>query len=116
MALSGIDTMSEFQQAHEGRTISFRPMDNCRVMRRVRNVAAGKGGDTADRVFVNTTAVAASPLQISRPPNTAYNVILEILKQCRESQDAMLAARLSEIRQCPFYGMRVEYGDSGDAS
>ena len=28
----------------------------------------------------------------------------------------MLAARLSEIRRCPFYGMHVEYGDSGDAS
>ena len=108
-ALSALDTMSEFQQAHEARTVSFPPFGNCRIMRRVRHVAAQEGGDTAERVFVNTTVVAASPLQISQAPNTAYHVILEILKQCRESQDAMLAAHLSEIHACPFYGMRVEY-------
>ena len=119
LALSGLDTMSEFQQAHEARAISFSPLGNCRIMRRVRHVAAGKDGDTPERTFVNTTVVAASPLQISHAPNTSYHVILDILKQCRESQDAMLAAHLSEIRACPFYGMRVEYAPasgSGDAS
>ena len=121
LALSGLDTMSEFQQAHEARAISFPPLGNCRIMRRVRNVTAAEGSDAPDRVFVNTTVVAASPLQISQAPNTSYNIILEILKQCRESQDAMLVAHLSEIRHCPFYGMRVEYAPelplgSGDAS
>ena len=58
--------------------------------------------------------VAASPLQIAQAPNTSYNVILEILKQCPESQDAMLAAHLSEIRACPFYGMRVEYAPEAE--
>ena len=28
-----------------------------------------------------------------------------VLQQCPESQDAMLAAHLSEMRACPFYGM-----------
>ena len=121
LALSGLETMSEFQQAHEARTVSFSPFGNCRIMRRVRHVAAQEGGDTAERVFVNTTVVAASPLQMSQAPNTSYDVILEILKQCRESQDAMLAAHLSEIHACPFYGMRVEYAPqvpigTGDAA
>eukprot|EP00959_Pyramimonas_sp_CCMP1952_P381645 7996863-Pyramimonas_sp.AAC.1 len=42
-----------------------------------------------------------------------------MLKQCHESQDAMLAAHLFEIRPCHFYGMRVQYASasgSGDAS
>ena len=121
LALSGLDSMSEFLQAHEARAISFPPFSNCRILRRVRQMAAEEKHDTPDRVFVNTTVVAASPLQISHAPNTSYNVIIEILKQCRESQDAMLAAHLSEIRFCPFYGMRVEFSpgpprDSGDAS
>jgi hypothetical protein len=94
--------MSEFLQAHEARAVSFPPISNCRILRRVRHVAAEEKHDTPDRVFVNTTVVAASPLQISHAPNTSYNVILEILKQCRESQDAMLAAQVSEIRFCPF--------------
>ena len=114
LALSGLDTMSEFQQAHEARAISFPPFGNCRIMRRVRRVAAKEGGDASDRVFVNTTVVAASPLQISQAPNTSYNIVLEILKQCPESQDAMLAAHLSEIRACPFYGMRVEYAPEAE--
>ena len=37
-----------------------------------------------------------------------------MLKQCPESQDAMLAAHLSEIRACPFYGMRVEYAPEAE--
>ena len=102
LALSGLDTMSEFQQAHEARAISFPPFGNCRILRRIRRVPAEEGADAPDRVFVNTTVVAASPLQIAQAPNTSYNVILEILKQCPESQDAMLAAHLSEIRACPF--------------
>eukprot|EP00974_Lingulodinium_polyedra_P002036 191741-Lingulodinium_polyedra.AAC.1 len=106
--------MSEFQQAHEARAISFPPFANCRIMRRVRRVAAEEGGDAAGRVFVNTTVVAAAPLQMSQAPNTSYNIILEILKQCPESQDAMLAAHLSEIRACPFYGMRVEYAPEAE--
>jgi hypothetical protein len=121
LALSGLDSMSEFLQAHEDRAISFPPFSNCRILRRVRHVAAEEKQDTPDRVFVNTTVVAASPLQISHAPNTSYNVVIEILKQCRETQDAMLAAHVSEIRFCPFYGMRVEFSqgpprDSGDAS
>ena len=119
LALSGLDDMSEFQQAHEARAISFPPLGNCRIIRRVRHVAAGTDGDTPERTFVNTTVVAASPLQISHAPNTSYHIVLEMLKQCRESQDAMLAAHISEIRACPFYGMRVEYApasDSGDGS
>ena len=107
--MSALDTMSEFQQAHEAQAISFPAFANCRILRRIRRVAAKEGGDAPDRFFVNTTVVAASPLQIAHAPNTSYNVILEILKQCPESQDAMLAAHLSEIRACPFYGMRVEY-------
>ena len=118
-ALSGIDAMSEFQKIHDERAISFPPLANCRMIRRVRHVAGGTDDDTPNRTFVNTTVVAASPLQISHAPNTSYNVVLEILKQCRESQDAMLAAHLSEIRPCPFYNMRVEYppaSGGGDAS
>ena len=42
LALSGLDTMSEFQQAHEGRAISFPHFGNCRIMRRVRHVAGGR--------------------------------------------------------------------------
>ena len=37
-----------------------------------------------------------------------------VLQQCPESQDAMLAAHLSEIRPCPFYGMRVEYAPEAE--
>ena len=114
LALSGLDSMAEFQQFHEARAISFPPFSNCRILRRVRHVAAGEKNETPDRVFVNTTVVAASPLQISHAPNTSYHVIIEILKQCRESQDAMLAAHLSEIRACPFYGMRVEYAPEAE--
>ena len=118
-ALTGIDTMQEFKKVHDERAISFPPLSHCRIIRRVRNVAANAQDDTPERTFVNTTVVAVCPLQISHAPNTSYNVVLEILKQCRESQDAMLAAHLSEIRPCPFYGMRVEYppaGSRGDAS
>ena len=121
LALSGLHTMSEFQQAHEARAISFPTFSNCRVTRCVRHVAAKEGDDTPARVFVNTTVVAASPLQILHAPDTSYHVIFEILKRCRVSQDAMLAAHLSEIRACPDNGMRVEYAPdlpfgSGDAS
>ena len=118
-ALSGIETMSEFQKIHEERAISFPPLSNCRIIRRVRQVSAKEGDDAPERTYVNTTVVAASPLQMSHAPNTSYHIVLDILKQCRESQDAMLAAHLSEIRHCPFYGMRVEYppaGSKGDAS
>ena len=121
LALSGLHTMSEFQQAHEARAISFPTFSNCRVTRCVRHVAAKEGDDTPARVFVDTTVVAASPLQILHAPDTSYHVIFEILKKCRVSQDAMLAAHLSEIRACPDNGMRVEYAPdlpfgSGDAS
>ena len=130
LALSGLETMSDFQQAHDAREISFPPIGNCRILRRLRQVAPGdqqpgklltSTDSSPERVFVNTTVVAASPLQISHAPNTSYSVVLEILKQCRESQDSMLAAHLSEIHACPFYGMRVEYAlepplGSGDAS
>eukprot|EP00959_Pyramimonas_sp_CCMP1952_P003820 80656-Pyramimonas_sp.AAC.1 len=101
--------MAEFQKVHDERAISFPPLGIGRIIRRVRNVAAGSDDDTLERTFVNTTVVAASPLQIAHAPNTSYNIVLEILKQCREIQDAMLAAHLSEIRPCPFYSMRVEY-------
>eukprot|EP00959_Pyramimonas_sp_CCMP1952_P242064 5060069-Pyramimonas_sp.AAC.1 len=84
------------------------------MIRRVRHVAVSEGDDTPERTFVNATVVAASPLQISHAPNVSYHVVLEILKQRRESQDAMLAAHLSEIRRCPFYGMRVEYPPAGN--
>ena len=119
LALTGLHTMSEFQQAHEARAISFPTFSNCRVTRCVRHVAAKEGDDTPARVFVDTTVVAASPLQILHAPDTSYHVIFEILKRCRVSQDAMLAAHLSEIRPCPFYNMRVEYppaSGGGDVS
>ncbi len=115
LAMSGIETMADFQRAHEERMISFPPFGNCRVLRRMRQVTTGGADDSPERTFVNTTVVAASPMQISKAPNTSYNVILEILKQCRESQDAMLVARLPEIHACPFYGMRVEYAPGESA-
>ena len=46
---------------------------------------------------------------------TQPTTVLEILKQCPESHDAMLAVRLSEVSACPFYGLRVEYNSSGHA-
>ena len=75
------------------------------------------GESLEGKTFVNTTVVAATPLslQITQAPNTSHNTILEILKQCPESHDAMLAVRLSEVSSCPFYGLRVEYSSSGHA-
>ncbi len=92
-ALSGFESMSEFQQVHEERAISFPPFGHCRIMRRVRQVAAGERDDAAERTFVNTTVVAASPLQIAQAPNTSYHVILEILKQCRATSIASWLSR-----------------------
>eukprot|EP00959_Pyramimonas_sp_CCMP1952_P269890 5642684-Pyramimonas_sp.AAC.1 len=63
--------MSEFQRAREARAISFLPLDNCRVMRRVRHVAAGAECRAPERTFVSATVVAASPLQISHAPNAS---------------------------------------------
>ncbi len=110
LALSGLERAS-----------SFPPFGNCRMMRRARQVAVGEGDDAPDQPFVNTAVVAASLLQTSHAPDTSYQVVLEILKQCHESQDCMLVARLSGIRACLFCGMRVEYDpetspSSGDAS
>ena len=75
------------------------------------------GESSEGKTFVNTTVVAATPLslQITQAPNTSHNTILEILKQCPESHDAMLAVRLSEVSACPFYGLRVEYNSLGHA-
>ena len=75
------------------------------------------GESLEGKTFVNTTVVAAPPLslQIPQAPNTSHNTILEILKQCPESHDAMLAVRLSEVSSCPFYGLRVEYNSLGKA-
>ena len=75
------------------------------------------GQTSAGKTFVNTTVVAAAPfsLQIAQAPNTSYIIVLEILKQCPESHDAMMAVRLSEVCACPFYGLRVEYNSSGHA-
>ena len=100
LALSGLDTMSEFQQAHEARTISFPPFGNCRNMRRVRHVATGEGGEAPDRTFVHTTVVAASPLQISQSPNTSYNITLEILKPS-SPKARMLCSRHTSLRYVP---------------
>ena len=113
LSLSGLGTMAEFQEAHATGTLSFPPFANCRIRRRTKEVGAEEIGKT----FVNTTVVAAAPLslQIAQAPNTSYNTILEILKQCPESHDTMLAVRLSEVSACPFYGLRVEYNSSGQA-
>ena len=115
MSLSGLSTMAEFQEAHASGTLSFPPFANCRIRRRTREVAGAE--ESAGKTFVNTIVVAAHPLsfQIDQAPNTAYNTILEILKQCPESHEAMLAVRLSEVHSCPFYGLRVEYKSSGGA-
>ena len=77
----------------------------------------GAGESLAGKTFVNTTVVSAAPLslQIAQAPNTTYNIVLEILKQCPESHDAMLAVRLSEVSGCPFYNLRVEYNSLGHA-
>jgi hypothetical protein len=75
LALSGLETTTEFQQAHEARTICFPTFVNCRLMRRVRQVAAEEGSHAPDRTFVNTTVVAASPVQMSHAPNASYHVI-----------------------------------------
>ena len=113
LSLSGLCTMAEFQEAHATGTLCFPPFANCRIRRRTKEVGAGE--TSAGNTFVNTTVVAAAPLslQIAHAPNTSYNTILEILKQCPESHDAMLAVRLSEVSACPFYGLRVEYNSSG---
>ena len=56
-ALSGVDSMAEFQKVHEARAISFPPLGNYRIIRRVRHVPAGADDDTLERIFVNTTVV-----------------------------------------------------------
>eukprot|EP00959_Pyramimonas_sp_CCMP1952_P102229 2138509-Pyramimonas_sp.AAC.1 len=43
LALSGLDAVSEFQHARETRAISFPPVGNCRIMRRVRRAPAEEG-------------------------------------------------------------------------
>ena len=115
LSLSGLGSMAEFQEAHATGTLSFPPFANCRIRRRTKEV--GAEDTSAGKTFVNTTVVAASPLslQIAQAPNTSCHSILEILKQCPESHDAMLAVRLSEVCACPFYGLRVEYNSSGHA-
>ena len=115
LSLSGLGIMAEFQEAHATGTLSFPPFANCRIRRRTKEVGAEE--TSAGKTFVNTTVVAAAPLslQIAQAPNTSYNTIFEILNQCPESHDAMLAVRLSEVSACPFYGLRVEYNSSGHA-
>ena len=115
LSLSGLSTMAEFQDAHAAGTLCFPPFANCRIRRRTKEVTNGESLE--GKTFVNTTVVAATPLslQITQAPNTSHNTILEILKQCPESRDAMLAVRLSEVSSCPFYGLRVEYNSLGKA-
>ena len=108
-----LSRMAEFQEAHASGTLCFPPFANCRIRRRTREVGHDEenGQTSAGKTFVNTTVVAAAPfsLQSAQAPNNSYNIVLEILKQCPESHDAMLAVRLSEVSHCPFYNLRVEY-------
>ena len=115
LALSGLASKEEFEKRHADGQLAFPAFANCRIRRRTREVAGAE--ESAGKTFVNTIVVAAHPLsfQIDQAPNTSYNTILEILKQCPESHEAMLAVRLSEVHGCPFYGLRVEYKSSGDA-
>ena len=53
-------------------------------------------------LWPNPPLLAVSHLQ-------AKPLLMAVSHLWPESQDAMLAAHLSEIRACPFYGMRVEY-------
>ena len=68
---------------------------------------------------MNTDVVAAVPLslQMSQAPNTSHHTVLENARQRPQNHDAMLAAHLSEIHACPFYGLHVEYisGSAGGA-
>ena len=113
LSLSGLSTAAEFQEAHASGTLSFPPFANVRIRRRTREVAHDEenGQTSGGKTFVNTTVVAAAPfsLQSTQAPNNSYNIVLEILKQCPESHEAMLAVRLSEVSHCPFYNLRVEY-------
>eukprot|EP00959_Pyramimonas_sp_CCMP1952_P412469 8643619-Pyramimonas_sp.AAC.1 len=91
--------MSEFQQAHEARAISFPPLGNCRIMRRVRHVAAGADSHAPERI--PAVDIARDPEAVPREPG------------CYARGTPPL------IRPCHFYGMRVQFAPasgSGDAS
>ena len=83
--------MEEFQENHVAGTLSFLAFANCRIRRRTKEVGGEEA--SAGNTFVNTIVVAAFPLslQIVQAPNTSYNTIPEILKQCPKSHEAMLA-------------------------
>ena len=50
-------------------------------------------------------------------PNASSNTLLDILLHCPEQHDGIMAARLSEVRHCPHYGLAVEYlTESGGAA
>ena len=99
LSFIGLTTLAEAQNAHDDGAVSSPPFANCRLLRRTREVAAELGSNSTGRVCVNTTVVAAVPLslQMSQAPNTSYHTVLDILRQCPENHDAMLAAHLSEI-------------------
>ena len=47
-------------------------------------------------------------------PNASGNTLLEMLQQCPELPDGILAARLSEVRHCLHYDLAVENKTNSD--
>ena len=122
LCLSGCKSKDEFLQRHADCAIVFPPFCNLRITRQLwtrSDNAPGSGalqpGSQPNSDRFNLVVADAAPMkwEARSAPNASSNTLLEILKHFPETHDGILAARLSELRHCPHYGLAVEYSIEG---
>ena len=113
LALAGCASKEEFASKRASGELNVPLLRLARVSRNVRGPSDG----ASQPVFVNHVleAVEAASWAAKSAPNASYEDALTLLWVCPSHDEGMLLGNSQDLRPDPYYGMRIEYGEDGNA-
>ena len=110
LMVSGCPNKEGFLHKHSAGELNTPLLCHARVSRSVKPNSGGLRGAFVNHVLESIEPVSWDP---ASAPNASYVDVLAILKNCPAHDAGIVFAYLSDLKQDPFYGIRVCYSEQG---